>query len=257
MPMVALTYDRPMKLILTAMLVAVTTGLSAQDLPSADAVPLAGLWSVSLGTDISRQGSADILGLYPAGSVQLNDPQGFAGVNLGLRRHLMDQIYVGLGFSSMPRSYSFDVGNSAYSDTFDLDGLNPYLMAGFVWYRGSNLYLDLQVEAGLLFLNQAGFERSGSSTLKADIEGSTASTAASLGGVWFFIPSVGLELRGGYRRAYLEHLRLSSGPAAEFNLSASGPHARAGLIFFWGQRDPWGAMGSSVEAPASAPPEKN
>ena len=227
-------------------------GLHAEtQIPELAPVSLNGLWAVSLGADLSYLRSDDLGALYPATELGVPDRQVFPGAFFSLRRHLSDLYYLGLGVSTLPKSYAVQVNANGDTVSYDFNTIDCYFLGGLVWYRGVNSYLYFQGEAGTAFLNQAGYTATASGGSKGAYEGSSFATAIGTGGMWFLIPSVGLNIEGGYRRAYLDSV--SSNVGTIF-VNDSGPYARAGLSFFWGLKNPWG---DSSPLPSAPEPPQN
>jgi len=73
------------------------------------------------------------------------------------------------------------------------------------------------------------------------------------------LPSVALDLSGGYRFARLPlSFSTSSGQMSpsftpEFYADLGGPYGRLGLSFFWGLRNPWG-QSEAPPPPSEGPP---
>lgn len=226
-----------------------------------DPLPLAGLWALDLGTDISFSRSDDIQAYYAPGSLSVPESQVNPGIFVSLRHHFLDQFYAGLGLSTLPKGYTLQINGAGDTESYTWDALYVYALGGWVWHRGVNSYVYFQAETGPAFLYQAVYTRSGTSPLKGSFEGGTIATAASLGGTWFIIPSVGLNLEAGYRRALISpvEFRTGSGVVApayvkDFYVNGTGAYARAGLTFFWGVKNPWGEFADPPDPPATSPP---
>lgn len=237
-------------------------GLRAQeDAHVQPKLTLSGLWAASLAADFSFSQSDDIKAFYAPGSISMPESQVFPGVHASVRRHFYDLFYLGLGFSTLPKGYTLQVAPGGDTESYSWDALYPHALGGISWYRGSNSYLYFQGELGTAFLYQAIYVKTGAGAAKGSFEGSTFASAVSLGGVWLLMPSVGLELQGGYRRALIQpvEFRTNAGPVApvytrEFAVNDSGPYARAALSFFWGVKNPWGDFSSPPDAPIEGPP---
>jgi hypothetical protein len=248
-----------MKSSLLSILIGLSAILQAQPEPPRNPVSLAGLWAVNLSANFSYTKSEDIQALY-AQSTGLPSAHVFPGMDLSLRWHLVDEFYLGMGLGSLSKSYSVALTATGETETYEWNALYPRVFGGLVWYRWVNSYLYFQGEAGAVFLNQGSYLRSGGATeTKGTFDGSTYGAAAGLGGVWFALPSVGLQMEGGYRRAVIPaSFNLRQG--TNWDISHSGPYARLGLTFFWGLKDPWGNLSEAPEAPApppqAAPPVK-
>jgi hypothetical protein len=74
-----------------------------------------------------------------------------------------------------------------------------------------------------------------------------------VGGRWFVLPSVGLELQAGWRDAKISaSVAQGSTGGSSPDVDFGGPFAKAGLTFLWGLRNPWGES-APPEAPAPPP----
>lgn len=243
-----------MKSYLLSILIGLSAILQAQPENPRDQVALAGLWALDFSADFAYLKSEDIRDLY-ASDPGLPSARVFPGMDLSLRWHLVDEFYLGAGLGSLSKSYSVALTATGETETYEWNALYPRIFGGLVWYRWINSYLYFQAEAGGVFVNQGSYLRSGgASEVKGSFDGSTYGAAAGLGGVWFALPSVGLQLEGGYRRAVVQST-FDQRPTRSWDISYSGPYARAGLSFFWGLKDPWGNLSEAPEAPSPPPQE--
>lgn len=213
---------------------------------------LADLWALSMGADLGQMSSRDLTPVYGQ-NLGLPETQIYPGFSISGRRHMSQYWFVGLGASSWPKGYSVQV-DATTRDEYSLDSLYLRAELGLLLYRAARSFVYVQVEGGPAFLVQASFARSGTQTAKGEINAYGVASGLSLGALWLLMPSVGLDLQLGYRRAGLPDSRYTgqSAPPAltAWSVDNSGIFARAGVCFFWGVPDPWG---DSQEAPR--PPE--
>lgn len=221
--------------------------LSISVLASAEPLSLNGLWAMSLGADFSLMKSDDVQALYQGG-VSMPETQVFPGIYLSVRKHVSDSFYLGLGLSTLPKAYSVQVSATGETENYDWNAVYPFVLGGWVWYSGSTMYSYVQAEAGYAVLNQASFSRKGVNAVSGAFEGSAFASAIGLGGVWLMIPSVGLNLEGGYRRANLDSVSFSL-PPGKISINDSGPYGRLCVSFFWGMKNPWGEGTPVPQAP--------
>jgi hypothetical protein len=217
-------------------------------LPAQDKLSQNGLWSLSLGADLAYLSSRDAQALGPDPTAA-DEKRSFVGLGLALKKHVSDSYFVGLGFSSLPRSYSF--ASAVGTERYDWDLLGLQVLGGFNWYRFSNSALYVQAEAGAAMLNQASYRLDAATPKEGAYDGSAFSSAVALGGSWNLMPSVALDLQGGYRRILFDSLSASPGVPSPGSLNYSGPFARLQAVFYWGLANPWG---EGPEAPAPLPP---
>jgi hypothetical protein len=219
-----------------------------------DPVPLAGLWSITLGGDFSDQSGEDLPGFYPGPAAVAASPRIVPGYYLQGRKYISDSFFALASLSSLPKSYSLSL--SGNQDQYDWDALVFSTGGGWMLYRALNFGLSAQAEVGWLALSEGSFQRSGAAPTSGSFSGSAVATQFSLGGLWFILPSVALDLSGGYRFA---RVPLSFSPDAndpspgfpsQIYADFSGAYGRAGLSFFWGLRNPWG------QSPAPPPPSE-
>jgi hypothetical protein len=223
--------------------------------------PLAGLWSLSLGGDFASLGSQDLQSFYPAGSISPPASHLTPGFFLLGRKHVSDSFYAVGGLSSLSKDYTVDW--SGGQDLYQWDAVFFSTGGGWMLYRAINFDLFAQAEAGWLLMTQGSFERTSTNpalaSTKGTFEGAAIATQFSAGGLWFILPSVALDLSGGYRFARLPlNFSTSAGEVnpsftPEFFADLSGPYGRIGLNFFWGLRNPWG-QSEAPPPPSHGPP---
>jgi hypothetical protein len=227
-----------------------TLGSGQEPAPAVQPSPLTGLWSLSLGGDFASLGDQDLKSFYPAGSIGAPASHLTPGFFLLGRKHVSDSFYAVGGLSSLSKGYTVD--RSGGQDLYQWDTVFISTGGGWMLSRALNFGLFAQAEAGWLVMTDGSFESTGSSATKGAFEGSAIATQFSAGGLWFLMPSVAIDLSGGYRFARLP-LRFSTsagavnpGFAPEPFADFSGYYGRIGIDFFWGLRNPWG--------PSEAPP---
>jgi hypothetical protein len=225
--------------------------------PPPDPSPLASLWSISLGGDFTNEGSQDLQSFYAPGSIGLPATRVVPGYYLQGRKYISDSFFALACLSSLPKSYS--VNQAGSQDQYEWDALILGTGGGWILYRALNFAFSAQAEAGWLVMSEGSFERSGANATKGTLEGSALATQFSVGGLWFVLPSVALDLCGGYRFARVplsfatDAGNLSPTFAPQFYADFSGAYGRAGLSFFWGLRNPWG-QSAAPPPPREGPP---
>ena len=229
------------------------------DAPSIQPSPLAGLWALSVGGDFAYLGAQDLASFYPAASLSGPTSRVLPGFYLEVRKHVSESFFGLAALSSLSKSYSVDLGTG--QDLYQWDAAIISVGGGWVLYRALNFGLLAQGEFGWLAVTDGSFSRDGVAPTKGVFEGSAPATQFSLGGLWFILPSVALELKGGYRFARLPLSfttaagQMNPAFAPEFYADFSGPYGRAGLSFFWGLRNPWG-QSDAPPPPAQGPPSE-
>jgi hypothetical protein len=220
------------------------------DLTNIQPAPLAGLWSLSLGGDFSSLGGQDLGTFYASGAPAEPAARLSPGFFLLGRKHVSDGFYACAGLSSLSKNYSVD--RPGGQDLFEWDSLLMSTGGGWLLSRSLGFALFTQAEVGWFYLSQGTFERTGPAATQGLFQGSALATQFSAGGLFFLLPSVALDLDGGYRFARLPLTYSGNagdpGFKPDFYADFSGPYARAGLNFFWGLRNPWG--------PGEAPPPR-
>lgn len=223
---------------------------------SAQPSPMAGLWAVSLGGDFVNMGSDDLESFYPSGSLSAPPRHLTPGFYLQIRKHVSETFFGLVDLSSLPKAYTVD--RPSGQDLYEWDAVLLGLGGGWMLYHALNFGLSAQGEFGWLTLTQGSYEHTGTNPAKGTFDGSALATQFSLGGLWFVMPSVALEISGGYRFARLPLSRSASippptGSAPEYYADLSGSFGRCGLSFFWGLRDPWG-QSDAPPPPHEGPP---
>jgi hypothetical protein len=178
----------------------------------------------------------------------------FPGFSLGLRRNLGERCFIGAGLSSLPKD--FTVSAFGTQDQWQFSGLLLGLSAGCLVQQSGPCAVLVQAQAGWLDLTNGSLTRSPDSSGSA--QGSAPALELSAGERWNILPSVALELVGGWRLARVPvALSLPGGPAeapaSRAYVDFSGPFAKLGLAFTWGLRNPWGES----EAPPPPPPPRD
>ncbi len=217
---------------------------------------LSDLWALSLGADLGQMSSRDLTPVYGQ-TLGLPENQVYPGFSISARRHMSQYWFVGLGASSLPKGYSIQI-DAATRDEYSLDSLYLRAELGLLLYRAARSFVYVQAEGGPAFLVQAAYAHSGTQTAKGEIHAYGVASGLSLGALWLLMPSVGLDLQFGYRRARLPDSRYTGDNAppalTAWAVDNSGLFARAGLCFFWGVPDPWGDA-QEAPKPAIEPPE--
>lgn len=221
--------------------------------------PLSGLWALSVGGDFSYLGAQDLASFYAASSLNGPTSRVLPGFYLEGRKHVSESFFGLASLASLSKSYTVDNGSG--QDLYQWDAVMLSVGGGWVLYRAVNFALLAQGEFGWLGMTDGSFSRDGAAATKGSFEGSAPATQFSAGGLWFILPSVALELNGGYRFARLP-LRFSTASgqmspsfAPEFFADFSGPFGRAGINFFWGLRNPWG-QSEAPPPPSEGPPHE-
>jgi len=214
---------------------------------------LDGTWSLSLCGDFALESGADIQSLYPAGSVAAQPRALDPGFALGVRRHFGESFFGGFELGSLPKGYTINAfGNQ---DLWQISGLEVGGTVDWIFARVSTLTFFAGYQAGWVTLAGSTLDRSGGQIANGTLDGSGFGQEAGLGIQWTVLPSVALEVQGGWRGARIPvRLDVSGGnpwpPSDSPDIDFSGPFARLGLDFTWGLRNPWGES----EAPPPPPP---
>lgn len=230
---------------------------SGPDAPVIQPSPLAGLWALTVGGDFSYLSANDLASFYPASSLNGPTSRVLPGFYLEVRKHVSESFFGLASLTSLSKSYSVDRGTS--QDLYQWDTAIISVGGGWMLYRALNFGLAAQGEFGWMGLTDGSFSRDGVAPTKGIFEGSAPATQFSASGLWFILPSVALELKGGYRFARMPlNFTTAVGQvnpafAPEFYADFSGPYGRAGLSFFWGLRNPWG-QSDAPPPPRDGPP---
>lgn len=230
---------------------------SGPDAPVIQPNPLAGLWALTVGGDFSYQGAQDLASFYPASSLSGPTSRVLPGFYLEVRKHVSETFFGLASLTSLSKSYSVDRGIG--QDLYQWDAAIISVGGGWMLYRALNFGLAAQGEFGWMGLTDGSFSRDGIASTKGIFEGSAPATQFSASGLWFILPSVALELKGGYRFARMPlNFTTAVGQvnpafAPEFYADFSGPYGRAGLSFYWGLHNPWG-QSDAPPPPREGPP---
>jgi hypothetical protein len=227
----------------------------APELARAETAPqesVADLWSMNLSGDFGLEAGRDVASFYPAGAVPAQPTGVFPGFALAARRGLGERFYLGAALSSLPKTYTLTAFGS--QDQWQFSGLLLDLSAGWILARWGDFGLFAEAQAGWLSLMDGSLTR-GSVGVTGSVSGNAPTGQAGVGLRWFILPSVALELQGGWRAARVgAGLSVSGGdaqpPSGTPWVDFGGPFGRLGLDFFWGLSNPWGTS----EAPPPPPP---